>query len=247
MLLCELKFPETRMTVLETLGGAHERIRSTSAREFSLVDVDRLNTVALEVVPDPTAMILPRTSGLPDDCFEHDGQLTKREVRTLSLSALAPRRHEILWDIGAGAGSIAIEWMLADKTLSAIAIESSPDRVLRIRRNARNLGVPQLSVVAGRAPEAFADLPRPNAIFIGGGVGTPGLIEKTQAALLTGGRLVANAVSLAGESYLLKCHRASGGALTRIALSRADQLGESVEVMGWRPLMPVTQWTWTKP
>jgi precorrin-6B C5,15-methyltransferase / cobalt-precorrin-6B C5,C15-methyltransferase len=247
--LSELGFGPTRMTVLEALGGHQERIRKTTAAEFDLVDVAPLNTVALEVAAGPTAAVIPLSTGLPDRYFEHDGQITKREVRTLTVSALAPKRGELLWDVGAGAGSIAIEWLLSDPSLTAIAIECRSDRAERIRRNARALGVPKLRLVEGRAPAVLDALPRPDAVFLGGGVSTPGMIETIQKVLAGGGRIVANAVSLESEACLLRWRKALGGELTRIAISRADRLGEDEprNVTGWRPLMPITQWCWTKP
>ena len=176
--------------------------------------------------------------------FEHDGQITKREIRALTLSALAPRRGELLWDIGAGAGSIAIEWMLADPSLRAVAVESNPDRAARIGRNAAVLGVPGLTVVEGLAPAALAGLPPPQAIFIGGGGSDDGTLDAAIDALASGGRLVANAVTLEMEAILLERHAKLGGELTRIAVSRAAPVGS---MQGWRPAMPVTQWSWVKP
>jgi precorrin-6B C5,15-methyltransferase / cobalt-precorrin-6B C5,C15-methyltransferase len=187
---------------------------------------------------------LPRAAGLDDALFEHDGQITKREVRALTLSALAPRRGELLWDIGAGSGSVGIEWMLADPSLRAIAIESQPERAARISRNAVLFGVPDLSVVVGAAPAALTGLQAPHAIFIGGGGSEPGVMEAALSALRTGGRLVANAVTLEFEAVLLANHSELGGSLTRIAVSRADPIGG---MTGWRPAMPITQWAWTKP
>jgi precorrin-6Y C5,15-methyltransferase (decarboxylating) len=168
----------------------------------------------------------------------------------MTLSALAPRRGEWLWDIGAGAGSVAIEWMLADPSLRATAIEVRVDRAARIRRNAAAFGVPALDIVAGEAPAALANLPRPDAVFIGGGAGDPGVLDAAVAALRPGGRLVVNAVTLATESLLIARHATLGGELTRIAVARAEPVGRSPHAqspMAWRPALPVTQWTWTKP
>jgi precorrin-6B C5,15-methyltransferase / cobalt-precorrin-6B C5,C15-methyltransferase len=248
-LLCDLGFGATKITALEALGGSRERIRTTTAEQFDLSDIAPLNTLALEIAAGQTAAVITRASGLPDDYFEHDGQLTKREVRAVTLSALAPRSSQLLWDVGAGAGSVAIEWMLSDRSVTAIAVECRADRAERIGRNARSLGVPDLKVVEGRAPAALAGLPRPDAVFVGGGVNTAGLIETVQAAVAPGGRVVANAVSLESEACLLKCYKTFGGHLTRIAISRADRLGdvEGTGVAGWRGLMPITQWTWMKP
>jgi precorrin-6Y C5,15-methyltransferase (decarboxylating) len=234
--------------VLESLGGPHERIRAALADAFDLEHIDPLNTVAIEVAAAPGARVLPRAAGLADDLFEHDGQITKREIRALTLSALAPRRGELLWDVGAGSGSVAIEWMLADESLNAIAIERRGERAARIARNAAACGVPHLQLIEGSAPAAFNALPAPNAIFIGGGATVPGLIDAARAALRTSGRLVVNAVTLETESVLLTHQSQSGGSLTRIEISRAEPLGgEHARMTGWRPARPIVQWTWVKP
>jgi precorrin-6Y C5,15-methyltransferase (decarboxylating) len=175
--------------------------------------------------------------------FEHDGQITKREIRAVTLSSLSPRRGELLWDIGAGAGSVAIEWMLADPAMRAVAVERQADRAARIRRNAAAFGVPGLEVVEGAAPAALKDLAAPNAIFIGGGVSEPGVLDAASEALRPGGRLVVNAVTLESEALLLARKAALGGELVRIAISRAAPVGHKT---GWRPAMPVTQWIWSK-
>lgn len=235
-------FSRTRITVLEAMGGARERIRATTAAEFALTDVAPLNLVALEVVASPDARVLARAPGLPDAYFEHDGQLTKREIRAVTLSALAPRRGALLWDVGAGAGSIGIEWMLADPSLRAVAVEARADRAARIRRNALALGVPGLTVVEGEAPAALAGLEPPDAIFLGGGAGDA--LDPTLAALKPGGRFVANAVTLETEALLLARHASLGGEMIRLAVSRAEPVGG---LTGWRAAMPVTQWIWDKP
>jgi precorrin-6B C5,15-methyltransferase / cobalt-precorrin-6B C5,C15-methyltransferase len=248
-LLAETGFGGSRLTVLEALGGPRERVRSTTAAAFDLGAVDALNTVAIEVVAAPGARIIARTAGLADALYEHDGQITKREIRVITLSALAPRRGELLWDIGAGAGSVAIEWMLADPTLRASAIEMRPDRAARIRRNAAALGVPSLDVIAGEAPAALAALARPDAVFIGGGAGD-GVLDAAIAALRPRGRLVVNAVTLATEALLLARHVVLGGELVRIAVARASPVGGASDPgapLAWRPAMPVTQWVWEKP
>jgi precorrin-6Y C5,15-methyltransferase (decarboxylating) len=243
-LITEAGFGVSIITVLEALGGERETVRSQMAMSFDLPSVDPLNLCAISVVALPGARILPRAAGLDDALFEHDGQITKREVRALTLSALAPRRGELLWDIGAGSGSIGIEWMLADPSLRAVAIESDPERAARIGRNAGRLGVPDLLVVLGTAPHALTGLEAPHAIFIGGGGSEPGVMDAALAALRPGGRLVANAVTLEFEAVLLARHAELGGSLTRIAVSRADPVGQ---MTGWRPAMPITQWVWTKP
>jgi precorrin-6Y C5,15-methyltransferase (decarboxylating) len=243
-LLTDSGFGASKLTVLEALGGPREQIRTTTAANFSLRDIDALNTVAIEVEAAPAARIIARSSGLADNLFEHDGQITKREIRAVTLSSLAPRRGELLWDIGAGAGSIAIEWMLADASMRAIAIEIQSERAARIRRNAAAFGVPGLAVVEGSAPAAFQGLEQPHAIFIGGGASDNGVLDAAIAALKSGGRLVANAVTLETEALLIAKHADLGGELIRIAISRAGPVGEK---SGWRSAMPVTQWIWAKP
>ena len=244
-LLTELGFGASRLTVLEALGGPRERIRTIAAADFEFGIVDALNTVAIEVEASVGARIIARSTGLPDNLFEHDGQMTKREVRAVTLSSLAPRRGELLWDIGAGAGSVAIEWMLADPSfMRAIAVEKRADRAARIRRNAAAFGVPQLDIVEASAPAALAQLAQPDATFIGGGAGEPGVLDAAITALRSRGRLVVNAVTLDTEAQLLARHGTLGGDLIRLAVSRAGAVGEKT---GWRSAMPVTQWVWTKP
>lgn len=243
-LLDRAGFGGSPMTVLESLGGPEEQVRTVTAARFTLPGINPLNICAIEVTATPDARILPFTTGRDDALFEHDGQITKREVRALTLSALAPRRGELLWDIGAGSGSVGIEWMLADPSLRAIAIEADGERVARIGRNALAFGVPDLRVVHGTAPGALGDLPQPAAIFVGGGGTEPGVIEAALTALPSGGRLVANAVTTQMEALLLARHAELGGHLTRIAIDRAAPIGG---MTGWRPAMPITQWSWTKP
>jgi precorrin-6B C5,15-methyltransferase / cobalt-precorrin-6B C5,C15-methyltransferase len=237
-------FGSSRLTVLEALGGPRERIRTATAAAYDLGAVDPLNTVAIEVVATAGARIIARAAGLPDALFEHDGQITKCEIRAVALSSLAPRRGELLWDIGAGAGSVAIEWMLADVSLRAIAIEARPERAARIGRNTASLGVPGLVVVQGTAPAALAGLAPPDAIFIGGGASEAGVLDAALAALKSGGRLVVNAVTLETQALLLAQQHVLGGELIRIAIEHAEPLG-STNV--WRPALPVTQWRWVKP
>jgi precorrin-6Y C5,15-methyltransferase (decarboxylating) len=232
----------SRITVLEALGGPREKVRSIRADAFDMPGIDPLNVVAIEVV-DPEARSIPLSPGLPDSYFEHDGQITKREIRAATIAALAPRRGERLWDIGAGSGSIAIEWMLCDPANTAIAIEERQDRAARIARNAGALGVPGLTIVTAQAPAVFAELPPPDAIFIGGGAGDDDVIDQAWAALAAGGRLVANAVTLETEALLYRHFKEHGGELVRMQVSHAAPIGK---FFGWRPAMPVVQWRVTK-
>jgi precorrin-6B C5,15-methyltransferase / cobalt-precorrin-6B C5,C15-methyltransferase len=244
-LLAENGFGESLLTVLEALGGPRERIRATMAATFALAAIDALNTVAIEVSAEPDARVLPRACGLADDLFEHDGQITKREIRAVTLSSLAPRRGELLWDTGSGSGSVAIEWLLTDPAfMRAVAVERRADRAARISRNAAAFGVPGLEVVEGVAPTALSGLATPDAIFVGGGASDAGVLDAATRSLRPGGRLVVNAVTLETESLLLARHAALGGELIRIAIARPNALGKTT---AWRPALPVTQWVWTKP
>ncbi|WP_443089320.1 precorrin-6Y C5,15-methyltransferase (decarboxylating) subunit CbiT [Yinghuangia sp. ASG 101] len=184
--------------------------------------------------------------GLPDEAYEHDGQLTKRETRAVTLAALAPRPGELLWDIGAGSGSIGIEWSRSHATCGAVAVETDPERAARIGANAKALGTPGLRVVVGRAPdvlERLAETAAPDAVFVGGGLTVPGVVERCWAALRPGGRLVANAVTAETEAEIVRHRAALGGELTRIQISRSTPVGRFT---GWRALMPVTQWVAVK-
>lgn len=243
-LLVSRGFGRSRMHVLEHLDGPEERIRTTTADAFELTGIAKLNLVGLALDAAPGSFVIPRAPGLPDDAFEHDGQLTKCEVRALTLAALAPRPGELLWDVGAGAGSIAIEWMLSHPACRAFAIEEDAARVARIGRNARALGVPALAIVHASAPSGLAQLPQPDAVFIGGGGGDPAVFARCFEALRPGGRLVVNAVSLETEAQLYGLHAAHGGTLCRVLIERAGKLGA---MTGFRPAMPVTQWRVSKP
>ncbi|ESZ76965.1 bifunctional cobalt-precorrin-7 (C(5))-methyltransferase/cobalt-precorrin-6B (C(15))-methyltransferase [Mesorhizobium sp. L103C105A0] len=243
-LLVELDFGGSRLTVLEALGGPNEKLRSARADAFDLRDINPLNVLALELESTQEARILPLTVGRADHLFEHDGQITKHDIRAMTLAVLAPRRGESLWDIGAGSGSIGIEWMLAHPSMRAIAIEANSDRAARIIRNAAHCGVPGLVVVEGSAPKALAGLDTPDAIFIGGGGSDAGVLNAAIKVLPSRGRLVANAVTLEMEALLLAEHIKRGGDLTRITISRASPVGS---MQAWRPAMPVTQWSWVKP
>ncbi|MBM3570849.1 MAG: precorrin-6y C5,15-methyltransferase (decarboxylating) subunit CbiE [Alphaproteobacteria bacterium] len=236
--LAALGFGPSRITVLEHLGGPVERIYDGTADNWPHGRAADLNTVAIDMRAGPTARISSRVPGLADDVFRHDGQITKREVRAATLAALQPMTGQRLWDVGAGCGSVAIEWLRAARGASAHAIESEANRRALIAANAASLGVPMLAMVTGQAPSALAGLPAPDAIFVGGGLATPGLFEACWPALKSGGRLVANAVTLDGESQLAAWRERCGGRLVRIAVQRAEPIGSK---LGWRALAPVTQ------
>ncbi|HYX02755.1 MAG TPA: precorrin-6y C5,15-methyltransferase (decarboxylating) subunit CbiE [Reyranella sp.] len=245
-LLIERGMGATALTVLEAMGGPHERLRRTTAAAYDLDDVAALNTVALEVESAPDGAVVALSPGLDDSLFEHDGQLTKREVRAATLSALAPRHGELLWDVGLGAGSVAIEWLLRHPSLRAIGIEDQPERAARAARNAAALGTPDLAIVQKRAPAAFDGLAAPDVVFLGGGLSDPGVFEGAWSALKSGGRLVANAVSLQSEARLIDLFQRHGGELVRLEVSRAGKAGSS-KVFVWRQASPIIQWRVRKP
>lgn len=232
------------ITVLEAMGGARERIRHATADDFSIIEIDPLNTIAIEVTAARDARVVTLAPGLPDSWFENDGQLTKAEIRALTLAALAPKAGELLWDIGLGAGSVGIEWCLRHPRNRCIGIEERPERAERARRNALELGVTALDIRVGRAPEALPDLPVPDAVFIGGGASETGVFDAAWAALKSGGRLVINAVTLETETLLGTLYLQHGGTMRRLALSRLEAVGG---MHGWRAAMPVTQWVVIKP
>lgn len=232
---------ESTITVLEALGGPNENLRTTTAAGFDLVDVAALNIMALEIVASIQATPIGLAAGLDDALFEHDGQLTKRAIRAVTLSSLAPLPGELLWDVGLGAGSVAIEWLLCNPSMRAIGIEAQADRAARAARNATALGTPDLHIVQGMAPAAFANLPQPDAIFVGGGLSDPDVLDAAWSALKRGGRIVANAVSLQSEARLIECFRSRGGEITRLDVARAGRAGAG-DVFVWRPATPVTQW-----
>ncbi|GGM09179.1 precorrin-6y C5,15-methyltransferase (decarboxylating) subunit CbiE [Dactylosporangium sucinum] len=223
-------FADSEVTVLEALGGPDERIHH---------DVAAAGPLNIVAVACRGAGGLPLVPGLDDARYTSDGQLTKREIRAVTLAALGPRPGELLWDVGAGSGSIAVEWLRAHPSCRAVAIERDPVRAGRVAANADRLGVPQLSIVEGAAPAALDGLPAPDAVFIGGGVTVPGVFERCWAALRPGGRLVVNAVTVESERRVFELHETHGGELTRIAVNRAAPVGG---FLGWRPMLPVTQW-----
>jgi precorrin-6Y C5,15-methyltransferase (decarboxylating) len=238
--LRERGYGPSRFVVLEQLGGAAERIVDSTAEAWGDAAADPLHAVAIECRAEPGALEGGRTPGLPDRAYDSDGALTKWPVRAVALAALRPGPGLRLWDVGAGSGSIAIEWLRADPQSRAVAIEARPDRAARIRANALRLGVPGLEICEETAPAAFAGLPEPDRIFVGGGLSAPGLLAACWAALPPGGRIVANAVTLEGEQALHGARAAHGGTLTRLAISHAEPLGG---FEAWRPQLPVVQWS----
>ncbi|MFB7271415.1 precorrin-6y C5,15-methyltransferase (decarboxylating) subunit CbiE [Streptomyces sp. NPDC056244] len=252
-LLRDRGYGPSRMHVLEQLGGERERRTECLAQDWlardwaggvaSVPAFDPLNVVAVECRRAPDALRLGAVPGLPDTAYEHDGQLTKRHVRAATLAALAPAPGELLWDIGGGSGSIAVEWMRTHRSCRAVSVERDPVRAERIGRNARALGVPGLRIVTGAAPGALAGLPVPDAVFVGGGLTAPGLLDACWDALPAGGRLVANTVTLESEALLARWYGRFGGELVRLAVAHAVPVGGFT---GWRQAMPVTQWAVTK-
>ena len=236
-LLRERGFGPSRLTVLEHLGGPQERRIDGLAASWGLSDAAALNIVAVDCLAGHDAQRLPLTVGLPDSAYQHDGQLTKRDVRAITLARLAPKPGELLWDVGAGCGSIAIEWLRSHPSCRAIAIEADEGRQQLIKHNRDALGVPQLQLLAGQAPAALRGLEAPQAIFIGGGVTQPGVLEYCWQHLQPGGRLVANAVTLQSEVTLLAWRAEHGGELTRIQVAQAKPLGDFDT---WRSALPIT-------
>uniref|UniRef100_A0AAU3GXQ1 Precorrin-6y C5,15-methyltransferase (Decarboxylating) subunit CbiE n=1 Tax=Streptomyces sp. NBC_01401 TaxID=2903854 RepID=A0AAU3GXQ1_9ACTN len=239
-LLREQGFGPSRMRVLEQLGSPAEYCVDGAADTWEHPPGDPLNIIAVDCRSAPDALRIGAVPGLPDEAYEHDGQLTKRHVRAATLGVLAPAPGELLWDIGGGSGSIAAEWMRTHPSCRAVTVERDPERARRIVRNADRLGVPGLRVVTGRAPDALDGLPVPDAVFIGGGLTAPGLLDACWEALPPGGRLVANTVTMESEALLAEWYRRLGGDLVRLAVAHAVPVGGFT---GWRQAMPVTQWS----
>ncbi|MGU3577207.1 precorrin-6y C5,15-methyltransferase (decarboxylating) subunit CbiE [Brucellaceae bacterium C25G] len=236
-LLQERGFGRSQITVLEHLGGENERIMSAQCSGWIEQACAALNILAIECIADDTPVLLPLSSGLRDEHFINDGQLTKQDIRAVTLSRLMPEPHQLLWDVGAGCGSISIEWMRMHPSCRAIAIEANAQRQSYILKNAENLGVPSLQLVRGQAPEALRGLEAPDAIFIGGGVTGEDVLQSCWDALKPGGRLVANAVTLQSEMVLHQWRAQHGGELIRLSVAQAVELG-SFDV--WRQALPVT-------
>ncbi|NVZ35186.1 precorrin-6y C5,15-methyltransferase (decarboxylating) subunit CbiE [Pseudomonas sp. A4002] len=235
--LAERGFGASRLSVFEHLGGPDERRIDGIARDWPGEPIAALNLVAIDCVADANTARLSRLAGLPDSAFRHDGQLTKRDVRAMTLARLAPMPGELLWDVGAGSGSIGIEWMRAHPSCRALAIEADEGRQLLIEHNRDALGVPGLQLIRGTAPHALAGLEAPDAIFIGGGVTRDGVLDTCWQHLRPGGRLVANAVTLQSEMTLMAWREQHGGELTRIHVAQAQPLGDFDT---WRQALPIT-------
>jgi precorrin-6B C5,15-methyltransferase / cobalt-precorrin-6B C5,C15-methyltransferase len=239
-LLAARGYGPSRFVVLGDLGSDQETIVETTAEQFS-GDAPPLNIVALQLTGP---LLAGWATGLPDDAFEHDGQLTKRDLRATALARLLPAPGQLLWDVGAGAGSVGIEWMRSHPTCRAIAVEADADRAERIGRNARTLGVPALQVIPGTAPDALSELATPDAVFIGGGATRPGVLQRCLDALRGGGRIVVHGVTVETEALLVAAYGEHGGELTRTHVEHAAPVGSFT---GWTPARAVTQWAFTKP
>ncbi len=241
--LVEAGFGASRMTVLGDLGAAAESRTDGIAARWPETTMPRLNLVCVECVPTVEKPTWSMTPGLPDEEYEHDGQLTKRDIRASALAHLRPVPNQLLWDLGAGAGSVAIEWARTDPSCRAVAVERAADRAGRIRRNADRLGVPAVRVVQADAVSALADLPEPDAVFIGGGL-SANLVDLSWRSLRGGGRLVAHAVTVETERIVVDAWQRLGGDLTRMSVERMDPIGG---FHGWKPARAVVQWSITKP
>jgi precorrin-6Y C5,15-methyltransferase (decarboxylating) len=237
-------YGQSRITVLENMGGPHEKQSGFLAGEYRDARYSDFNTIGIECAADPGAALLPRVPGLPDDAYIHDGQLTKREVRAATLAALGPTPDALLWDVGAGCGSIAIEWMRAARGARAMAVERDENRLAMLAENADRLGTPRINIVKGVAPAALAGLERPDAVFIGGGMGDPGVFEASWEVLKSGGRMVGNVVTLEGELHVIDLQEKHGGDLVRIDVSILSKVGN---LRAMKPRMSVLQWRAIKP
>jgi precorrin-6Y C5,15-methyltransferase (decarboxylating) len=242
--LAQRGFGASRVSVFEHLGGVRERRIDGVASAWTPVDVAALNLIAVQCIGECGASHLPLTPGLPDDAYRHDGQLTKRDIRAITLARLAPRPGELLWDVGAGCGSIGIEWMRSHPACRAIAIEADAGRQRLIEHNRDALGVPALGLVEGVAPAALEGLAPPDAIFIGGGVTAPAMLDTCWSRLLQGGRLIANAVTIQSEATLVAWRERNGGELVRIGVAHAQPLGPFDT---WRQALPITLFHAIKP
>ena len=242
-LLSGAGYGPSMLTVLSDLGSATESRLDTVAAAFPATTVPRLNLVAVQCAAASSTVVLPTVGGLPDDAFDHEGQITKRDARAAALARLTPVPGHLLWDVGAGAGSVGIEWARADPRCRTISIERDAGRAQRIARNADRLGVPGLTVQVGAAPDALTGLDPPDAIFVGGGATTPGVLGTCWEALAPGGRLVVHGVTLETEAVLARWHGHLGGELIRLSVERVEPIGS---FRGWTPARPVVQWSIVK-
>ncbi len=242
-ILTQRGFGQSRITALSALGGEREQ-RFDGLAESWAHDVPDFHTLAVECVAGANAKWYPHTGGLPDDAFVSDGQMTKQDVRAITVAKLSPYPDAVLWDVGAGCGSVSVEWMRSARGALTIAIESKATRAAMIVENSVQLGAEKIEIVQKSAPEALHGLPIPDAVFIGGGLTTEGVFETAWNALRKGGRLVVNTVTLESEARLIELHKTHGGELVRLAVQKAEAIGP---YRGWRATMPVTQWCVTKP
>ncbi|CCH66785.1 Cobalt-precorrin-6y C5-methyltransferase [Richelia intracellularis HH01] len=237
-------YGKSKLIILERMGGNQERIITSMANSWNHTEIADLNTIAVECVADKGITALSRVSSLPDNAYHHDGQITKKEIRSITLAALAPLPGQLLWDVGAGCGSVGIEWMRTHDHCRTIAIEQDASRLKYIADNASSLGTPQLRIIFGKAPLALQNLLTPNVIFIGGGITNKGLLETCWQALPPGGKLVTNVVTVEGEMKIFDWYKQLGGNLTRIAVQKAEPIGN---FWGWKAIAPITQWVVVKP
>jgi precorrin-6B C5,15-methyltransferase / cobalt-precorrin-6B C5,C15-methyltransferase len=242
-LLTAAGYGPSTLSVLCDLGGFKEARLNAVAAAFPATAIPRLNLVCVQCVAKPSTVVLPAIGGLPDDAFEHDGQITKRDARASALARLAPVPGQLLWDVGAGAGSVAIEWARTDARCHAIAVERDPVRAARIGRNAARLGVPGVTVVTTSASEGLGRLPPPDAVFVGGGASNPGVLETCWQAMTPGGRMVVHGVTLETENLLIDWHARLAGELIRLSVDRVEPIGS---FRGWKPARPIIQWSAVK-
>ncbi len=239
-LLTARGYGPSKMSVWSALGGPREARFDGTAQDWG-PQVPDFHLLAIDCIAAPDARPLPRGPGLPDEAFVHDGKMTKSEIRAITLARLAPQRGAMLWDLGCGCGSIAIEWLRATRDAEATGVDTRADRLEMARQNALNLGAPRLKLIEGESLAALPDLPAPDAIFIGGGLNAE-LVDRCLTALKPHGRLVVNAVTLESEAMLSDLHARHGGSLIRLSVARAIPVGS---LRGWKPAMPVTQWVWS--
>ena len=244
-LLDKKGFGESKITVLEHLGGINEDKICEKAAQWKKTRCANLNTIAIKCVADGNIPMLSRVPGLPDEVYENDGQLTKREVRAITLAQLQPLSGQVLWDIGSGSGAISIEWLRLGGHRRAIAIEKKPERAEALRRNADNLGAADIKIYEGDFLSIKDEIKcQPDAIFIGGGASNLDLLKVAWSSLNPGGRIVVNVVSIEAVQALVNFRKTNGGELSRITIERSSQIGS---FNAFKPLMPVTQFVASKP